>query len=46
MISIKQEAIKFILDLPEAVIIDDIMYKLYVIDKIRKGNKISLKVAL
>ncbi len=39
METIKQEAIKAISALPDNVDIDDIMYKLYVIDKVRKGEK-------
>ena len=39
METLKQEAIKAISALPDNVDIEDIMYKLYVIDKIRKGEK-------
>ena len=39
MDSIKQEAIKAITKLPDTAEIDDIMYRLYVIDKIRKGQE-------
>ena len=39
MQTLKQEAIEAISNLPEPVSIDDIMYRLYVIDKIRKGKK-------
>jgi hypothetical protein len=39
MKSIKDEAIQAISSMPEDVPIDDIMYKLYVIDKIRKGQE-------
>jgi len=38
MQSLKKEAIKVISSMPEPVDIDDIMYRLYVIDKIRKGR--------
>ena len=37
MQSIKQEAINAISSLPENATIDDIMYRLYVIGKIKKG---------
>jgi predicted transcriptional regulator len=33
----KQEAINAISSLPESATIDDIMYRLYVIDKVKKG---------
>jgi hypothetical protein len=36
--TLKQEAIKVISKLPESANIDDIMYELYVIDKINKGR--------
>lgn len=36
MITVKEKAIKLISDLPDNIMIDDIMYKLYVIDKIKK----------
>ena len=39
METLKQEAIKVISNLPESANIDDIMYELYVIDKINKGRK-------
>ncbi len=39
MQSLKEEAIKVISSMPEPVDIDDIMYRLYVIDKIRKGRE-------
>jgi len=35
--SIKQEAIKAISSLPESATIEDIMYRLYVIDKVHEG---------
>jgi hypothetical protein len=38
MESLKQEAISAITKLPDSASIDDIMYRLYVIDKIRKGE--------
>lgn len=38
MESFKQEAISAIKKLPDSADIDDIMYRLYVIDKIRKGE--------
>jgi len=39
MKTIKQEAIDAIASLPDTAEIDDIMYRLYVIDKIRQGQK-------
>lgn len=39
METLKQEAIKAILKLPETANIDDIMYELYVIDKVKKGRE-------
>lgn len=39
METIKKEAIKAISKLPESANIDDIMYELYVIDKINKGRE-------
>ena len=33
----KQDAINAISSLPESATIDDIMYRLYVIDKVKKG---------
>ncbi len=39
METLKQEAIKVISNLPESANIDDIMYELYVIDKINKGRE-------
>jgi hypothetical protein len=35
---LKEEAIRLISQMPEPVDLDDIMYGLYVIDKIRKGK--------
>ncbi|MBA4416825.1 MAG: hypothetical protein C0392_02770 [Syntrophus sp. (in: bacteria)] len=39
METIKQEAIKAISKLPESANIDDIMYELYVIDKVSMGRE-------
>jgi len=39
METLKQEAIKSISKLPESANIDDIMYELYVIDKVKKGRE-------
>lgn len=39
MKTLKQKAIKVISELPEDVDMEGIMYKLYVIDKVRKGEK-------
>jgi len=39
METLKQEAIMAISKLPESANIDDIMYKLYVIDKVKKGRE-------
>ena len=38
METLKKEAIDAISKLPESADIDDIMYRLYVIDKIKKGQ--------
>ena len=38
METLKQEAIRAITKLPETANIDDIMYELYVVDKIKKGR--------
>ncbi len=38
MESLKQEVINVISKLPDSADIDDIMYRLYVIDKVRKGR--------
>ena len=38
MESLKKEAIKVISALPENVDLDEIMYRLYVIDKVKKGE--------
>ena len=42
METLKEEAIKAISKLPESANIDDIMYELYVIDKVNKGEKQSI----
>lgn len=39
METLKQEVIKAISKLPESANIDDMMYELYVIDKIKKGRE-------
>jgi predicted transcriptional regulator len=39
MSTIKEEAIKIITMLPDDASIEDIMYKLYVLDKIKKGQE-------
>ncbi len=39
METLKQEAIKAISKLPESANIDDIMYELYVIDKVKRGRE-------
>ncbi len=39
MESLKQEALNVISKMPDTAEIDDIMYRLYVIDKIRKGRE-------
>ena len=39
MQTLKQEVIKAISTLPENVTIEDIMYRLYVIEKVRKGKE-------
>ncbi len=39
METLKDEALNAISKLPETADIDDIMYRLYVIDKIKKGQK-------
>lgn len=41
METLKQEAIKIISKLPETANIDDIMYELYVIDKVKKTKEAS-----
>jgi hypothetical protein len=39
MVSLKQEALNAISKMPDSVNIDEIMYRLYVIDKVRKGRE-------
>ena len=39
METLKQEAIKTISKLPETATIDDIMYELFVVDKVKKGRE-------
>ena len=39
MEGLKQEAMNAISKMPETADIDDIMYRLYVIDKVRKGRE-------
>ncbi len=39
METLKHDAINVISKLPESANIDDIMYELYVIDKVRKGKE-------
>lgn len=39
METLKQEALRVISKLPESANIDDIMYELYVIDKVKKGRE-------
>ena len=39
MEALKREAINVISKMPDTAEIDDIMYRLYVIDKVRKGRK-------
>jgi len=39
METLKNEAINAISKLPETATIDDMMYRLYVIDKVRKGQE-------
>ena len=39
METLKQEAIKVISKLPDTANIEDIMYELYVIDKVKKGRE-------
>ena len=39
MENLKQEALNVISKMPETADIDDIMYRLYVIDKVRKGRE-------
>ncbi len=37
--SLKQEALNAISKMPDTVNVDEIMYRLYVIDKVRKGRE-------
>ena len=39
MQTLKQEVIRAISSLPESTSIDEIMYRLYVIEKVRKGKR-------
>jgi hypothetical protein len=39
METLKQEAIQVISNMPDSSNIDDIMYQLYVMDKVRKGKE-------
>ena len=39
MQSLKQEALNVISKMPDTAEIDDIMYRLYVIDQVRKGRE-------
>jgi hypothetical protein len=39
MKTIKEEALQAITSLPDDAPIDDIMYRLYIIDKVRKGQQ-------
>jgi hypothetical protein len=43
MDTLKQESIKAISKLPEETSLDEIMYRLYVIDKVKKGKEAVLK---
>ena len=43
MKSVKEEALKAISSLPEDTPLDDIMYRLYVIDKVRQGQDAIVK---
>jgi hypothetical protein len=43
MESLKDEAISAISQMPDSVDIDEIMYRLYVIDKVRKGREAVLQ---
>jgi hypothetical protein len=43
MDSLKQELLKAISNLPDNSDIDDIMYRLYVLDKVRKGHEAVLR---
>ncbi len=39
METLKQEAIRAISKLPESANVDDIMYEIYVVDKVKKGRE-------
>jgi len=39
METLKQEALKVISKLPDTANVDDIMYEIYVIDKVKKGRE-------
>ena len=39
METLREEAINVISKMPDSASIDDIMYRLYVIDKVRKGRE-------
>jgi predicted transcriptional regulator len=39
MQTIKQEAIDLITKLPDSVVMEDIMYHLYVLEKVKKGQE-------
>jgi len=39
MKTLREEAINVISKLPDSASIDDIMYRLYVVDKVRKGRE-------
>ncbi|HWR59022.1 MAG TPA: hypothetical protein VN328_09060 [Thermodesulfovibrionales bacterium] len=39
MENLKQEALRVISKLPETANIDDIMYEIYVVDKVKKGRE-------
>ena len=43
MDTLKQESLKAISSLPDDSNIDDLMYRLYVIDKVRKGEEAAIK---
>ncbi len=43
MESLKQEALNVISKMPDTAELDDIMYRLYVIDKVRKGREAGEK---
>ena len=43
MISVKEEVLQAVSDLPDNAEIDDVMYRLYVIDKVRRGQDAYLR---